>query len=129
MMDDIDAYMATFNSNDELNLEGLVGEAVGAEWLGDYEFATSGSYTVTHLGDEGEYYTIKEGKTMTIAITATIHEEYDNAILAGFAIRAVQFGTDNQSDATRAVNVMTWSNLLDSLKTSKTTLIGTAEED
>ena len=104
--------------------QGFIVDVVGASELSDYEFSTSGDYSITNSGDENEYYKITEGKTMTVTITATITEDAGATVLAGFAIESVRFGTDKTTDITRSIEVMSWSDLIDSLKTSKKTLVG-----
>jgi hypothetical protein len=104
--------------------ESLIIEAVGADTLGDYEFATSGNYTKFNSGDENEYYKVTENKTMRVTITATISHSVVEAVLAGLEISEIKFGTTVTTDVLRSEESMDWSDLTDSLKTPKTTLVG-----
>jgi hypothetical protein len=114
------------NGDDETTAtkEGLGVVAVGADTLSAYEFVTSGDYTIFNSGADNEYYKITENKTMTITINATITQGAAGTVLGGIALDEVLFGTDVTSDTTRSANVMNWSDLLDELKSGKTTLVG-----
>lgn len=109
---------------DKFALQGLVLAAVGADTLSAYEFTTSGNYTITASGADGEYYKITEGKTMRLTVNATITEDADATVLGGLKVSGVLFGTANTNAASRSANSMVWSDLLDSLKSGKTTLVG-----
>jgi hypothetical protein len=98
--------------------------AVGADTLSAYEFVTSGEYEITNSGADEEYYTVDEGDTITITITATITQAAAATVLGGIALDEVQFGTVVTNSATRSANVMNWADLLDELKSPKTTLVG-----
>lgn len=104
--------------------EGLGVVAVGADTLSAYEFVTTGDYEVTNLDADNEYYTIDENDTMTITINATITQAAAATVLGGIALDEVQFGTVVTDQTTRSANVMNWSDLLEDLKSGKTTLVG-----
>ncbi len=116
------------NGDDETTAakEGLGVAAVGADTLSAYDFVTSGDYTIFNSGADNEYYKITENKTMTITITATILQAAAATKLGGIALDEVLFGTDITDDTSRSANTMDWSDLLDSLKSGKITLVGAA---
>ncbi|MCX6753517.1 MAG: hypothetical protein NTV03_00435, partial [Candidatus Nomurabacteria bacterium] len=85
-------------------------------------YTPSGDYTTatTNSGAD-EYYTIQDGKSITIRVDSTVNQATTTA-RAGMKITALQFGTVVTDENTRSANVMNWSDLTDKLKTAQITL-------
>jgi hypothetical protein len=91
--------------------------------ISSYTFSPSGTYTVLNSGADNEYYTLYEGDTMYVDIESVVLQATgSDPILAGMKGTAILFDIATPDGSTTPTGSLSFSDLVDQLKTGKTTL-------
>lgn len=97
--------------------------------VSSYTYNTTGTYTTTNSAADNEYFTLNDGDTMYVDITAVVARGAGgsaSALLTGMKGTAILFGTASTDDTSRSVNSLSFTALTDILKTGQTSLSRTS---
>jgi hypothetical protein len=103
------------------------GDATAA--VSSYTFTTTGTYTTTNGAADDEYFTVNDGDTIYVEITAIVARGAGgsaSALLTGLKGTAIEFGTTVTTSATRSANSLSFTALTDLLKSGLTPLSRTS---